>query len=343
MWEVVNRTPFAAQGYFVRDKIGVEHWCLAIRAGFDVRLDGLVDISADQKPVRLAPVYTDGTTDELTEETDFVPFRPRADILVAGTATAIDGRTFTSQPVGINVGSLNKSALAVCPRRIARRAGRWDIIDQAATASVPLSWRHSLGGTDPFAPDDASTVCEANPVGKGWSLHLGNAPDGAEIDIPQIENPNTPFHPDRTMPEPVGFGPIQPAWSPRVAHAGTYDDDWLKQRAPLPPLDFSEAFHQAAPTDQIYPGELRGGEPVSVEGLHPDGPYAFRLPQSILEARTWIGWRSVTHRFRIVSITVDATARRLDMTWNTCIPCPEGDHLVDRSLVTMPQIAGVAR
>jgi hypothetical protein len=52
MWQVENRTPFAAAGYFERDRDGAEHWVVALRARFAVRDDGLVSL-APQEPVRL--------------------------------------------------------------------------------------------------------------------------------------------------------------------------------------------------------------------------------------------------------------------------------------------------
>jgi len=343
MWQVDNHTPFTTLGYFVRDKNGAEHWCIAVRACFDIRSDGLLAVSEKQEPVRLAPVYTDETSSELSAESDFAPFRPHADILLAGKATALGGRHFDSQPIRVSVGKLSKTAIAIRPRQIVKRKGVWEISEQCPVDAVPLLWKNSLGGIDNFVPDGSTNVCEENPVGKGWSLHLHKAKDGATVDLPQIENPNTRVHPRQRMPAPVGFGPLQPSWPHRLRWAGTYDDTWRNQRAPLLPLDFKETFHQAAPPDQIYPDTLRGGEPVSVDGLHPDGPYTFRLPQAILEAKTTIGTRRITHRFRIVSVTIDATAKKLDMTWNANTPCPGVDHLVDGSLVMVRQIAGVAR
>ena len=57
MWQVTNRTPFAAQGYFVRDREGVEQWVVAIRALFKIRADRLTEIAETQQAVRLAPEY----------------------------------------------------------------------------------------------------------------------------------------------------------------------------------------------------------------------------------------------------------------------------------------------
>lgn len=158
-----------------------------------------------------------------------------------------------------------------------------------------------------------------------------------------MENPAALFHPNRALPDPVGFGPLQRSWRPRYRHAGTYDEVWQNNRAPLLPEDFDEAFWQAAPPGQEYPGAPRGGEPVRIEGMHPDGPYEFRLPQAILEAATWFGGRVVTNRFRIVSVTLFGTDKRVEIVWNTSLPCNGRDMQIDRSMVRVRQMAGVRR
>lgn len=341
MWEIINRTPFSAGGYFVRNEIGREFWCIAVRGRFSARSDELAAISEAQLPISLHPDYSEPDADELLADSSFCPFRPKPDIIIEGEATAVDRRPFYTQVVKFSFGVLSKSAVAVYPRRVVERAGKWETVNRLAVSAVPLSWRLSLGGRDPYATEES--ICESNPIGKGWSQHLADAADAAEFDLPQIENPNAPFHPDHPMPAPIGFGSVHPSWPSRLVHAGTYDDEWSKRRAPLPPLDFSNIFHQAAPPGQVYPAEIKGGEIVCIEGLHREGNYRFRIPQAILEARTWIGRRSETHRFRIISIHIEATTKRFDITWNSCIPCPEGDHLVERSLVVLRQIAGAVR
>src|SRR5580698_6994635 len=93
MWEIRNRTPFAAQGCFLRDRTGAEFWVVALRGRFIARADALVDISHVQDAVRLAPTYRDEGAQELSAESDFAPFRPKADIALNGSACAPDKAT----------------------------------------------------------------------------------------------------------------------------------------------------------------------------------------------------------------------------------------------------------
>lgn len=118
MWEVDNKTPFATAGYFVRDKAGAEHWCVAVRGLFDVRPDGMVALAQDQEPVRLAPVYAGENAEELIAETDIMPFRPRADVLLSGKAIAPEGKEFGKHTVRFSCGAVAGEALALAPRRM---------------------------------------------------------------------------------------------------------------------------------------------------------------------------------------------------------------------------------
>jgi hypothetical protein len=347
MWEVRNRTPFSAQGCFVRDRAGVEFWVVAIRGRFVARPDELVDVAEIQDEVRLVPSYADAEARELWAESDFAPFRRNADVVLRGSACAPDRAAVRQGMVRMQVGHIEKSARILGPRQLRRPRGlhgRHALDGPEHYREVALSWRSSLGGTDPFetARADAEPHPE-NPIGRGWTSRWLDIPTGAEIELPMIENPEQPVRLGEPLPQPHGFGALQPSWQPRRDHAGTYDEVWRNERAPLPPDDFSEAFHQAVPADQIYPGELRGGEPVTIEGLHPDGPYSFRLPQTIIEAETRIGRDRSLDRFRIVGVDINGSAKTVDIIWNMATPCSGRDHLVDRSVIRIKQIAGVAR
>jgi hypothetical protein len=78
---------------------------------------------------------------------------------------------------------------------------------------------------------------------------------------------------------PWRFGPVGRDDKRRLRYAGTYDQDWLENRMPLVPVDFDLRYHQAAPTDQIVPGYLKGDEMLRFSNLRGDGQTAqARLP-----------------------------------------------------------------
>lgn len=342
MWETTNHTPFRTAGYFVRDRSGKEHWTVVMRGRFRARDDGLVDLT-DQVEPQMAPVYRDSAAQELVAESDLAPFRPHADITFAGIACAPGGAFVKTCAVTVAVGHLKKTARVAGKRVLSIGAGYRASIDGPEPFSgIRLSWRASLGGVDPLAEGpDHERRHPANFVGRGWTRRWLDLPVGSEVVLPSIEDPRATIALETPLPEPFGFGSIHRAWQPRLQYAGTYDTAWQEDVAPLPPHDFSEAFHQSAPADQIYAG-LRGGEPVSIDGLNAAGPYTFRLPQIIAEARTKIGLEKIDHRLRLVGAVIDGTAKTVDLVWNGAVPCNGKDHLVEKSTVSIVQMAGVA-
>ena len=57
MWRIDNRTPFAAERAWVRDRDGSEIWLVAVKATFDIRPDGTTAIAEEQPPVLRVPEY----------------------------------------------------------------------------------------------------------------------------------------------------------------------------------------------------------------------------------------------------------------------------------------------
>jgi len=70
---------------------------------------------------------------------------------------------------------------------------------------------------------------------------------------------------------PWRFGPVGRDDKRRLRYAGTYNQDWLENRMPLVPVDFDHRYHQAAPTDQIVAGYLKGDETLRFSNLRGDG------------------------------------------------------------------------
>lgn len=340
MWTVGNHTPFGATGYFQRDRDGAEHWVVAVVGRFDVRPDGLLAVADSQPDPLLEPALKGPDGREMTLETDLAPFRPQPDIIVSGVACLPGEAAAPAFDGHVAVGRLRKAARFLGERRLRCTRGRLVVEGPEPVVGVRLTWRNALGGPDLGDPDAAPHP--DNPIGMGWLARWPDLPDGAEFGLPHIEDPAAPIHPGQPMPPPHGFGALQPAWRPRLRHAGTYDGAWRQDRAPLPPDDFSERFHQAAPEDQVYPAALDGGAPVEVVGFHADGPYGFNLPQLVLTSRTRIGMDVVDGRLRLVSMALDASARTVRLTWNTCVPCNGRDHHVTGSRVMLKQMAGVA-
>lgn len=338
MWQVDNKTPFAVLGYFARDRAGREHWVVAIRARFHILPSQLNTLLDDQGEIRIKPEYADSEGLELLAEGDFCAFKPKTDLLLTGEARARAGYEVNKVEVGFELAGRSKRAVVFGKRQLRQRAGKLDLDGYETFKTCPLSWRHSLGGPDFLDPD--ADPNQGNPIGMGWSSKWPDIPDGTEVGLPLIENPEG-FIDAGPLPPPIGFGAIQPSWRQRASHAGTYDDAWRKYEAPLLPADFSEQFFQVAPADQIF--DLKGGETGRIFGMHEDGDYGFRLPQVIMDCSTWIKSQKVETRPRLISVLLNGSDKTLEMVWNSNLPCPDGDMSVSHCRVHVKQMAGVER
>ena len=70
----------------------------------------------------------------------------------------------------------------------------------------------------------------------------------AKVTADAVEGrPAAVAHRSIAAPAPGGFGPIGPDWEPRQRHAGTYDERWKRERAPVLPADFDPRHNCVAP------------------------------------------------------------------------------------------------
>ncbi|MDO5605866.1 MAG: DUF2169 domain-containing protein [Paracoccus sp. (in: a-proteobacteria)] len=343
MWQLVNRTPFEATGTFARDAAGAEFWCSAVVAEFVPR-DQRVCILVPKVQTRLVPEFSGAEADVLAHDADLAPFRPQTDVIVLGDAIAADGRPAAELPVALSLGKLSRQLRVTAPARLVRGFWGWQREEGDPVARVATGWEMALGGRDPFAEeDDGDGICPDNPPGKGWSRNLGRAARGDMIELSQIRHAAADDEADplQLLAGPAGMGFVHPAWGGRARFAGSYDEEWRAATAPLLPADFDSRFYQAAPSAQVYPGDVLGGEPVTLTGMREEGPWSFRLPQIVMAQDCRIAGRTETTRMRLVSVQIDAGAGRLRMVWNAATRCTGRDHRLERTVLRLVQMNGV--
>jgi hypothetical protein len=324
----MNLTPFAAERAWIRDRDGAEVWQVAIRASFIIRSDGRCEVADEQTPVRLAPQYADAPHEALLlSDTDLPLLRRATDVLVQGDAHAPAGRRVASVDVSLRTGPIDK-VLRVWGDRIGRRDGSPDAAEPFV--SMPVTYLRALGGMDVHAPErgvHADTA--ANPCGVGVAWHAASL---AGCVLPNCEFVTVAGR-SAAGGAPAGFGPIAPAWTSRVRCAGTYDATWESERAPLFPADLDDQFFQSAPADQQVPQFLRGGEPVELRNLSPEGKLQFALPRVELRADTRFVGDSVAMPFNLTQVAIDARARRVELSFLGSLRCHARVHELDKTIV----------
>jgi len=201
-------------------------------------------------------------------ESDFAPFKPRADLLLVGSCHAPRGVAVRRCAATFRVGTVAKTLNVLGDRHWRRNGLSWQPSEPELFTSMPLRYERSFGG-DQYA---------ANPVGSGVRRVIDGNGDEAHP-LPNLEDPRWPVDSPRSKPQPAGFGPLNRSWQIRRAKIGTYGKEYAESRWPWFPEDFDWSHFNAAPEDMQLQGYLRGDEELYFENLHPlHSEYASRLP-----------------------------------------------------------------
>ncbi|MGD2063821.1 MAG: DUF2169 domain-containing protein [Nitrospirota bacterium] len=270
---IVNDTPFEVAALPGMGPEGGPAFTIIVKGTFDVGTGGPALPSAEQLPV----AYGDeplGDRGAMRWEADTAPFKPRADVVVVGSAHVPGGQPAPYLDVGVRVGE----------RRVGIRVFGDRVWEKETRASKPvpfttmeLSAERAFGGISP-----SGGFCVENPLGKGFVV-LDKKQDAKGAPLPNIETIEQPVRTWNDHPTPVGLGVYPRSAQPRLGHLGTYDETWRKERSPLPPADFRFDYYNCAyPALQIE-GYLRGDEEVEMIHLNPDGRLLFRLPAALLQ------------------------------------------------------------
>ncbi len=210
-------------------------------------------------------------------ETDIAPFKPKADIVLVGSAWAPGNKPVESVDATLQVGRTAKT-ITVFGRRYWNHKGvlsrRYTMTDAKPFIRRPIRYSDAFGGIDPSTGE----VCFENLSGKGF-YSIKTKAKIAGSPLPCIEDPRNLIKSVTDHPKPTGFGFYQRAWQPRASLAGTYNQLWRETRRPLPPEDFDPGFYNAAHPDLQVEGYLKGNEPVQLTHLTPGGKEEFNLPR----------------------------------------------------------------
>ncbi|MFN0151308.1 MAG: DUF2169 domain-containing protein [bacterium] len=249
--------------------------------------------------------YDEGPDDVLRYESDIVPFKPAADLMLVGTCRAPAGRPVTARQLSFRVGAFTKTLVAIGDR----------------------SWGQSGRGGAPTAPQPF----DAMPVGFHRAFggpkhkwHAGGQGCGTPS-LPNIEDPTNLVTSVSDAHKPAGFGPMPKASPERVANAGSYRGDWLKTRWPWPAEDFDWSRYNAAPRDQRIETFLVGDETISISGFSADvDNYSSRLPAIRPQVFFFeqIDGRSIARGvlLSLDTLWVDADAEKLVLVWRGLAP-----------------------
>jgi hypothetical protein len=331
MWQVDNKTPFAAERGWVRDRNGAEVWLVAVKATFDILPDGSTVSSKDQPPVLRVPEYHgEPGKSSIKYEADLVLTKKTTDVIVVGHAYAPGGKPATEIDVGFRAGPVQKVLRVFGDRE-------WGVLGPTSPkpfTKMPIVYERTFGGVDHKSSNPDRDWDWRNPVGCGYAISKSHLDQRA---VPNIEWRDRPIRSWDDRPPPAGFGAIASHWLPRAGFAGTYDDRWMKTRQPLLPEDFDDRFFQFAPADQQAAQFLTGGEPVVLLNLTPGGDLRFALPKLYLgfETRFYDGSREIHKLRKLHTVIVEPDFPRVSIVWHSALPCHFKVQKLERTIVTL--------
>jgi hypothetical protein len=341
MWQLENRTPFAAERAWTRGRDGAEIWLVAVKCTFDIAADGRTEVAVRQPPIVITPEYVDPARpvqSSLKYDTDLVRTKTTTDVVVLGHAYAPQGRAVTELEAGFRVGPLVKRVRVVGDRV-------WHGGAMSAPqpfTKMPILYERAYGGADPASRGTDSPQWDVrNPLGTGFALSSSGL-DG--LSLPNVEYPDQPLRSWRDRPAPAGLGPVCAHWEPRAQLAGTYDDKWQQERLPLLPDDFDDRHYHCAPADQQAPQFLKGGEAVRLVNLTPGGELAFELPQVFLGFETFFltGERCHHPKANLHTVIIEPEFPRISLVWHTALPCHPKVHKLEKTRIFVKRPVGAS-
>lgn len=323
MWALDNSTPYGAERNWVRDKQGRHFWVVAVKATFDVSRDGQLVLAAEQPPPSLEPVYLGKPgASSLRWDSDLLYIKPCTDVIAEASAHAPRHQARETVPVSLRVGNLHKQLVVHGDRVYYQAVSGLTTTNPSPFISRPITYESAFGGFERSDPDASRhRLDDRNPIGRGafnasyWENELAHSVEYISGDVESMG--------------PAGFGPIDPSWMPRRGYAGTYDEKWFRSKKPLLPDDYNELFGSSAPVDQRVLPHLRGGEPVELQNLTPQGWLRFTLPKIALTYTTHFGARREEHRGRLATVLIRPEFMQLSLTWQTTlyVAPQDGDYL----------------
>jgi len=304
---LVNNTSLASAEAVLTDGEGKELYVVIAKASFRWRSDGTLEPIEPPVPIADADQFAGppATSGLLTASERTLP-KPRVDVLIQGEIVL--GAPADQIDCMLEIDGRLVKTLRVFGDRHWRQGATGSMVPSRPRPFVhmPIDWRHSLGGTD---SGDPACVDLRNPVGRGMHRRIASL-EGHPL--PNFEDPRAPITDARTLPVPVGWGPIAPHWQPRSSLAGTYDTRWQEERFPLLPVDYNPAFLNAAPFDQQLARYSPGSE-VRLGGFTPRRYERFVLPElappvTVVDSGTIIEIPS-----RIDTIVIEPMEQRLSL------------------------------
>jgi hypothetical protein len=324
-WPALHVTllcPFTAGTVLWQAQTGAWTLTVCVKGTFKLAQGREMDLSDPQEPVGGDRHVGDDPRASLYAPSDLVPYKPRTDVLLVGSAFAPGMRPVEALVARVSVGDLDKSLGVIGDRVWIESPDGPEPSAPAAFALMPLRYERAAR-----APD--------NPVG----FDLTRAPVTGALALPNLEAADDEIGAGRT----VGFGPV-PASAP--SRRGLINADgaaWMERgrRGPAP-ASFDFAYHNAAPRDQQL-DVLRTGATLVLGNLNREhARLETRLPS--VRAKAFLVpadiERGLEIPLRCDTVWIDTDRAVVTLSWRGFITVSSPDEETLGSLVVAAESKG---
>lgn len=314
MLQLNNKTPFAAILTTIPDENGIDTIYPVVKATFSWQGKWILK-EAQSKPREADEYFDEPGKSSIKYPSDCHTGKVGTDIVMIGSACAPERQPVRQMDVCLNVAGY---------RKVVRIFGErfWSsgkISSPELFETMRLRYENAYGGED-IVENKVIASYARNPVGTGF---LGSKkPFESDMTrLPNLENPLALIEKPTDSPLPACFGVISPNWEPRIAFAGTYDEDWTKQRAPFLPLDYSSRFMNFSAPELWVEDGLTGGAPISISNMHPGGELNFTLPEVCVGCRVDVAGVKHEIKMALETLLLEPNKLEVSMVWRGSLNC----------------------
>lgn len=314
-----NHTAFTVRAFGLDDRDGRELAVAVAKITWKVSDAGEARLAVPQRPVRPNDVaLTEETFSSLRYPTDRVEAKPGTDVIMNGHAHPPADREVTSSEVSLRVAAntpLSKTVRVYGTRMFVQGAVGIVPGPPAPLTVTPLVYEYARGGAD--LEGDKPKIEWRNPAGVGVTRDPKSLIGSRAFQLESV-----------TGTEPAGFGALVSHWEPRLKLAGTYDENWMRKRAPIKPRDFDPRHNCAAHPDLRSEAPLKGDEAVEVLGATASQVWRFKLPNYAPRFESTQGGETTKHESHLDTFLIDSDAGLVELTWRCAVLLPrKSEHL----------------
>lgn len=235
---------------------------------------------------------------------DEVFYRGGTDLLVFGKAYGADGRPCRFTTVRVRCEDDLDVRLFVYGHRIwEKQRGKYVPSEPEPFESMPLTLANAFGGKTIW--DELEVANQVNPEGKGYCLEQDQVTHTA---LPNIEDPNHLISHWQDTPDPVGVGICPMGFGPKLQQTVIFD----KKSGVI--TELKPAFFNAAFPQMILPKAVLGKR-IRIEGMSPDKPIGFELPETLPTVQLRFGETEIERPTYIDQIGVAVESKQVFITY----------------------------